>query len=385
MSNVAPPTGTQSGEVRPGIGARVGAVYSTGADRFWSVWGRLPLVGKAVVVLALYLLLAIVVPMPGVAHVMAPQSGWSNVLSEEIGIYVLLAIGLNVVVGQAGMLDLGYVGFWAVGGYTMGVMSTKYHVDFWLILPVGIVFAAISGLILGAPTLRLRGDYLAIVTLGFGLIVSQAITNIKYDGGPQGIQNIPHPPSVKHVKQLTYGVLDFKPYWYLVLAVIFVVVFGVRRLERSRVGRAWVAIREDEDVAELMGVPTYRFRLWAFAIGAAVGGIGGVLYSSQANAITPTVFSYQVSILVVAAVVVGGSGNLIGVIFGGFLVEWLPERFRNLANYRILAFGLALVVVMILRPQGLIPSRLRRAELTGSVGGGGMSAPLVSSDVEGAS
>jgi branched-chain amino acid transport system permease protein len=146
-----------------------------------------------------------------------------------------------------------------------------------------------------------------------------------------------------------------------------------------------VAIREDEDAAELMGVPTYRFRLWAFAIGASIGGAAGVLYASQANEIDPTVFSYQVSILVLAAVVLGGSGNLIGVIFGGFMVAWLPERFRNLVAYRYLAFGIALVVVMILRPEGLLPSRRRRAEMADSGGGGGMSAPLVPPDVEGAS
>jgi branched-chain amino acid transport system permease protein len=372
-------------EIRPSLGARAGGAYGRLADGFWRVWDRIPLPGKALTVIALYLLLASVVPTHFVASFMAPQSGWTAALSEQIGIYVLLAIGLNVVVGQAGMLDLGYVGFWAVGGYAYAVLAAKHHWDFWYILPVAIAFAAISGLILGAPTLRLRGDYLAIVTLGFGLIISQAITNMGWDGGAQGVSSIPHPPSVKGVKQLTYGVLDFQPYWYLVLAVIFVVVFGVRRLERSRVGRAWVAIREDEDVAELMGVPTYRFRLWAFAIGASVGGIGGVMYASQANAIQPTTFSYQVSILVVAAVVIGGSGNLIGVVFGGFLVAWLPERFRNFSDYRLLVFGAALVVVMVLRPQGLIPSRRRRAELVEAAAGGGMGAPLVPPDVEGAS
>ena len=371
--------------VRPSFGARAGQAYSQVADTFSATWERIPLLGKVVAVIAFYLVLAVVVPMHFVAQVMAPQSGWTAALSEEIGIYVLLAIGLNVVVGMAGMLDLGYVGFWAVGGYTYAILAAKHHIDFWPILPIAIIFAAVSGLVLGAPTLRLRGDYLAIVTLGFGLIISQAITNINADGGAQGISAIPHPPSVKHIKQLTYGVLDYKPYWYLVLLLIFVAVFAVRRLERSRVGRAWVAIREDEDVAELMGVPTYRFRLWSFAIGAAIGGVGGVLYASQANAIQPTTFSYQVSILVVASVVLGGSGNLLGVAFGGFLVAWLPERFRSFADYRLLVFGVALVVVMIVRPQGLIPSRRRRAEMVEGAGGGGMGAPLVPADIEGAS
>lgn len=372
-------------EIRPSLGVKAGMVYGQMADGFSSTWARIPLLGKVVGVIVLYLVLAVVVPMHFVAQVMAPQSGWTAALSEEIGIYVLLAIGLNVVVGMAGMLDLGYVGFWAVGGYSYAILATKQHLDFWPILPIAIAFAAISGLVLGAPTLRLRGDYLAIVTLGFGLIISQAITNINADGGAQGISAIPHPPSVKHIQQLTYGVIDFKPYWYLVLLFIFLTVFAVRRLERSRVGRAWVAIREDEDVAELMGVPTYRFRLWAFAIGAAIGGVGGVLYASQANAIQPTTFSYQVSILVVASVVLGGSGNLLGVVVGGFLVAWLPERFRSFADYRLLVFGLALVVVMIVRPQGLIPSRRRREEMTKGAGGGGMGAALLPAEVEQAS
>lgn len=353
--------------------------FTREAGRLWSV---LPIWAKAIVVALVYLFLAIVVPSGPVARVMAPESGWSNVLSEEIGVYVLMSIGLNVVVGQAGMLDLGYVAFYAVGGYTLGILATHDHWNFWAILPLGIIMAAIAGLTLGAPTLRLRGDYLAIVTLGFGLIISQTATNLSFLGAAQGISAIPHPPNIGHIKAFQYGVVDFKPYWYLVLAGIFLAVWVVRRLERSRVGRAWVAIREDEDVAELMGVPTYRFRLWAFAIGASVGGMGGVFFAMQANHIEPLTFSYQVSILVVAAVVLGGSGNLFGVVLGGFMVVWLPERFRNLADYRILMFGLALVVMMIFRPEGLLPSRRRKAEMEDVIAGGGMGAPLVPPDLE---
>jgi branched-chain amino acid transport system permease protein len=348
-------------------------------------WRRLPLWGKVVLLAVVYAALAILVPSGPVARVMAPQSGWPNVLSEEIGVYVLMAIGLNVVVGEAGMLDLGYVAFYAVGGYAVGLLATRQHWSFWVILPVAVICAAIAGLVLGAPTLRLRGDYLAIVTLGFGLIIAEAAANFSFTGGPQGISAIPHPPSIGHIKAFNYGVIDFKPYWYLVLLGIFFAVWMVRRLQKSRVGRAWVAIREDEEVAELMGVPTYRFRLWAFSIGAAVGGAGGAFFATQANHIDPTLFSYQVSILVVAAVVLGGSGNIFGVILGAFLVVWLPERFRNFANYRIFFFGLALVIAMIFRPQGLLPSRRRRAELTDAdIGGGGMGSPLIPASVEGA-
>jgi branched-chain amino acid transport system permease protein len=365
-------------------GQRVTAAQARLNTNAGRAWARLPLPAKILAVVVFFVAVAYILPSGPVSRFMAPQSNWAFVLSGAVSIYILMALGLNVVVGYAGMLDLGYVGFYAVGGYVVAILTTRHHWDFWFALPVAIVAAAVSGLILGAPTLRLRGDYLAIVTLGFGLIIANAANNlVSVDGGPQGISEIPHPPSVGHVKQLTYGVLSGKPYFYLTLAALFIVVFVVRRLERSRVGRAWMAIREDEDVAELMGVPTYRFRLWSFAIGAAVGGTAGGFFVSQANHIDPTAFSYQVSILVVVAVILGGSGNMFGVALGAFVVEWLPERFRQFANYRILAFGAALVILMIFRPEGLWPSRRRSAELADVGTGGGMNAPLVVPAAEG--
>lgn len=362
---------------------RVGQVRRRAGARAGRVWRVQPWWVKTLAVIAVYLALAILLPTDAVGKVMAPQSSWPNVLSEDIGVFILLSIGLNVVVGQAGMLDLGYVAFYAVGGYGLALLTTRHHWNFWFVLVLGIALAALSGLILGAPTLRLRGDYLAIVTLGFGQIISISANNFSFDGGPQGISTIPHPPSIGHVKAFTYGVTDFKPYFYLVLAAIFLAVFLVRRVEHSRIGRAWVAIREDEDVAELMGVPTYRYRLWAFAFGAAVGGGGGVFFAAQANHIDPTIFSYTVSILVLAAVVLGGSGNLAGVILGAFMVSWLPERFRGFATYRILIFGVALVVMMIFRPQGLLPSRRRQAEMADQGAGGGMNVALLPPSAEG--
>ncbi len=338
---------------------------------------------KVLAILALFAGLAILLPSSPVASIMAPQSDWKTILFFPIGLYILLAVGLNVVVGQAGMLDLGYVAFFAVGGYAMGLLATKQHWDFWFVLPAGIVLAAGAGIILGLPVLRLRGDYLAIVTLGFGQIIDVAANNFSFDGGPNGIPNIPNPPSIGHSGPLVFGVIDPKPYYYLVLVMIFLVVFLVRRLEKSRVGRAWTAIREDEDVAELMGVPTYRFRLWAFAFGAAVGGAGGVMYASKQLSITPMDFTYQISVLILAGVVLGGSGNLPGVMLGAFLVAWLPERFRQFANDRIMIFGAALVIVMIFRPEGLIPSRRRKAEMADRGGGGGMNAPLMVPAAEG--
>jgi branched-chain amino acid transport system permease protein len=326
--------------------------------------------------------LAFGLPTTAVASVMAPNSSWPLVLFFPIGGYILLALGLNVVVGEAGMLDLGYVAFYAVGAYTLAELATKHHWDFWEVLPLGLGLAAISGLVLGAPTLRLRGDYLAIVTLGFGQIIDQAVNNVGWTGGPQGISAIPHPPNVAGLSGLNYGYGHDRSYWYLILGAIFLAVFAIGRLKRSRIGRGWVAIREDEDAAELMGVPTYRFRLWAFAIGASVGGFAGVFYAAEASFIDPGQFTYAISVLVLVCVVLGGSGNTVGVILGAFVVAWLPERFRSLEKDRILFFGAALIVLMIFRPEGLIPNRRRRAETRDVLGGGGMGAPLVPPTVE---
>ena len=327
-----------------------------------AVWQRTPTWGKWVIGLAV-LVVAVLAPADSVGRIMAPASDWKSILFFPIAVYILLAVGLNIVVGQAGLLDLGYVAFFAIGGYSMALLGVDQHWSFWAILPAGIAAAAVAGVVLGAPTLRLRGDYLAIVTLGFGEIIRVTANNLTFTGGPRGIAGIPHPPSVGHVKALQYGVLDPKPYYYLTLAAIVLVVFVVRRLENSRVGRAWVAIREDEDAAQLMGVPTFKFKLWAFAMGAAIGGMAGVVWASKVISITPDNFQFILSVLVLSAVVLGGSGNLPGVILGGFLVAWLPERFRGFASHRDLIFGGALVALMIFRPEGILPSRRRRAEM----------------------
>jgi branched-chain amino acid transport system permease protein len=302
-----------------------------------------------------------------------PGTDFASVLFFPVAIYVLAAIGLNVVVGQAGMLDLGYVAFFAIGSYSMALLGTRSHWDFWAVLPVGMLFAGLSGVILGAPTLRLRGDYLAIVTLGFGEIIHNTANNLNSIGGPRGISNIPHPPAISTpIIHFKYAVLDPKPYYWTLLTLIIVVIIAVRRLERSRVGRAWTAIREDEDAAELMGVPTFKFKLWAFAIGAMIGGLAGVVFATKVISITPDNFVFQFSILFVAAVVLGGSGNLAGVIVGAIVVGYLPERFRSFQNTRYLWFGAALVAMMVFRPQGLLPARRRQAEMldTSKPGGG---------------
>ena len=288
-----------------------------------------------------------------------PGTSFENVLTDQIMIFVLVSLGLNVVVGLAGLLDLGYVGFYAVGAYTTAIITSEHATVPWLIaIPVAVGISMFAGVILGAPTLRLRGDYLAIVTLGFGEIIRITANNSDWLGGPRGIKNIKRPPSIG---PLEFGVLDAKPYWYLGLTVILLVIFILRRLEQSRVGRAWAAVREDEDAAELMGVHTFKFKLWAFAIGAAIGGFAGVLYAGKVGFINPDNFQLQMSILFLAAVVLGGTGNMYGAIMGGFLVAWMPERFRNFSEQRYFVFGVALVLVMVFRPQGIIPRRAAAA------------------------
>jgi branched-chain amino acid transport system permease protein len=346
-----------------------------GLDPVRQRWAAAPPWARWLVYLA-FIVGALLLPVASLGRFMTPQSDWATVLFYPIGIYILLAIGLNVVVGPAGLLDLGYVAFFAIGGYAMAVLGTRFHWSFWAILVVGVLASAVSGLILGAPTLRLRGDYLAIVTLGFGEIVRITAQNTDYIGGPRGIAGIPHPPSLSDseifgVAPFKYGVLDPRPYYYMLVALIVITIIFAKRLENSRVGRAWMAIREDEDAAELMGVPTFRFKLAAFAIGASIGGAAGVVWSAKVISIIPNNFPFILSATILAAVVLGGSGNIPGVMLGAFLIAWLPERFRGFQDYRVLAFGAVLVLMMALRPEGLLPSRRRRAELAEGTGGMG--------------
>ena len=304
--------------------------------------------------------LAVVIP-PGL-------SAYSqSVLFYPVGIFVLLALGLNVVVGLAGLLDLGYVAFYAVGAYTTALLGTKAGWSTWEAIPVAVLVAMLSGVILGGPTLRLRGDYLAIVTLGFGEIVRIVANNSEFTNGPRGVTSIPHPPPGPPGWDLGPLHVEFflgpLPYYYLVLIACVVAVFLIRRLTDSRVGRAWIAIREDEDAAEAMGVPTFTMKLWAFAIGASTGGLAGSLYASRVGFINPDNFVLLISILVLAAVVLGGMGSTPGVVLGAFVVAFLPEYFRDFQKYRVLVFGAALVLIMIVRPEGLLPNRRRTAHV----------------------
>ncbi|MTK03385.1 branched-chain amino acid ABC transporter permease [Micromonospora sp. CP22] len=361
--------------------SRVNALHGIG-DRWRALpkWQR-SLAFVAFVVFLYYLPL---LGIPGLTWLRTDSisggSNWAGVLFT-CAVYVLVAIGLNVVIGLAGLLDLGYIGFFAIGAYAVALFgSTNSPVVKWIQaefdLPptwavtwaicafIALVMALISGVILGWPTLRLRGDYLAIVTLGFGEIIRIVARNMEsVTRGPQGIAAIPGPEGPPSPDNQIFGLIDIKPWYWLALTVVLLMVFAVRRLEHSRVGRSWLAIREDEDAAAVMGVYPFKFKLWAFAIGAALGGFAGFLFASRYAFIDPTQFNVNLSILFVAMVVVGGSGNMVGVSVGAVLLAYLPERFREVADYRWLAFGLAMVLVMILRPQGLIPSRRRAREL----------------------
>lgn len=274
--------------------------------------------------------------------------------------FALAALGLNVVVGQAGLLDLGYVGFFAVGSYVAALWtssdSTYVHIPYLWTLPLAMLVSAAFGIFLGVPTLRLRGDYLAIVTLGFGEMIRLLANILPPLKGNSGLQNVGAPPGTsggKPIFDASHGV----PWYWLTVTVIILLMILLGNLERSRVGRAWIAIREDEDAAETMGVPTFSFKLWAFAIGAAIGGLSGAIFAGQVGFVNNQKFDVATSILFLAAVVLGGTGNKFGAVLGGALVSYIPDRFTAIADYKYLLFGIILVVTMIFRPQGLFGAR----------------------------
>ncbi len=285
-----------------------------------------------------------------------PETSFKSVLFYPLIMFSLMAVGLNVVVGKSGILDLGYVAFFAIGAYTHAVMSAHTKLNFWEILPFAMGFAMLAGVILGLPALRLRGDYLAIITLGFGEIVRIIAINTPAIGGAAGLTGIPGPTSVLGIE---FSVMDPRPYYWLTLTILLLVIWGVLRLSHRKPGRAWEAIREDEDVAEFMGVATLKYKLWAFIIGGAVGGIAGAIYASQIRSIQPELFTLNLSIMILACVVFGGMGNIWGVILGAVLLGYIPEKLRFLSDYRIIFFGLLMVVMMNIRPNGLMPRKKR--------------------------
>lgn len=320
----------------------------------------------------------------------AAGSAWVRVLDFAL-LYIMLALGLNIVVGFAGLLDLGYIAFYGVGAYVYALLASPHfglHWPVWTILPLCALAAGIFGVLLGAPTLRLRGDYLAIVTLGFGEIVRIFLNNldspVNITNGPQGIASI-DPITIggvslsKTLNVLGVDVPGLYLYYYLFAALALMIVLVSYRLQDSRIGRAWVAIREDEVAAKACGINTRNVKLLAFAMGASFGGVAGGLFASFQQFVSPESFSLMESILVLCMVVIGGMGHIRGVIFGGLLLAVLPEVFRYSAvpaqqalfdrvvidpeSLRMLLFGLALIAVMLYRPAGLWPEPRHRREL----------------------
>ncbi len=274
-----------------------------------------------------------------------------NVMTTA-AIFVLLASGLNIVVGYCGLLDLGFIAFMAVGAYTAGIVAKSFQLPLIFTIPVVIVMTVLAGLIIGAPTLRLRSDYLAIVTLGFGEITRITANNLTITGGPSGIFGIPG--------ILKIGDFDLQQpavFYYFTIIVVAALVLASARLLDSRLGRAWRFVREDEDAAESMGIHTYRVKLMAYIFGAIWGGFGGILFAAHLSAVSPQSFVFLQSALVLMAVVLGGMGNMRGVVLGAVVISLLPELLRDFSSYRYLVFGILLVVVMVFRPQGFWPAR----------------------------
>jgi branched-chain amino acid transport system permease protein len=271
--------------------------------------------------------------------------------------YVVLGLGLNIVVGVAGLLDLGYVAFYAVGAYSYALLNLHFGIGFWTALPLGGLLAACFGILLGFPVLRLRGDYLAIVTLGFGEIIRLVLENwTEFSHGPSGISDIPRPGFL--------GIAFFEEqpltalYYFMIVMIIFTI-FIVNRLQNSRIGRAWLALREDEIACQAMGIDRTKTKLTAFALGAFWAGIAGVVFAAKTTFISPVSFTFIESAIILCIVVLGGMGSIIGVIIAALVLMLLPEHLRTFADYRMLVFGASLVLMMRFRPKGLI-STVRR-------------------------
>jgi branched-chain amino acid transport system permease protein len=296
-----------------------------------------------------------------------PLSGaYPSQVLDTVGLYVLMGLGLNIVVGFAGLLDLGYVAFFALGAYTMGVLTSPeiqwvgVHMSFWAALPFCVLVGVAAGVILGVPVLGMRGDYLAIVTLGFGEIIRIVALSdwLKpFIGGSNGITQIPR-PAIGPINFASQGSL-----YFLIIAGCLLAAFVAARVKDSRLGRAWMALREDEDVAQAMGIDLVRTKLLAFAAGAAFSGLAGGFFGTLISSIYPHSFTLLISINVLAVIIVGGMGSIPGVVVGAFALVGLPELLREFSDYRLWVFGAALVIMMLTRPEGVVPEARRKLEM----------------------
>jgi branched-chain amino acid transport system permease protein len=265
------------------------------------------------------------------------------------GIYILLALGLNVIVGFAGLLNLGFAAYYAIGAYAYAIANTKFGLGFWTSLPLSAMLAALAGLVVAIPALRLRGDYLAIVTLGFGEITRLVLNNWdSLTNGPNGITEIA-PPSL-----FGFSLSRLQHYYYIVFLFVLLSVFIIRRVELSRIGRAWKAIRENEIAASAMGINTTKYKLYAFVLGTFWAGIAGILFAAKMRFVSPESFTFMESVLILSMVILGGIGNISGAVAGAFLLVMLPEVLRGAQDYRMLILGIGLALMMIFRPQGLL-------------------------------
>ncbi len=264
------------------------------------------------------------------------------------GIYVILALGLNVVVGYAGLLNLGFVAYYAIGAYSYALLNTKLGIGFWSALPLSLVFTTLAGFLLAVPALRLKGDYLAIVTLGFGEIVRLVLNNWdSFTRGPNGISGIAPP----HLADMSIGKISY--YYYLVFFFVLLSFFIMKRVEDSKIGRAWIAIREDDIASSAMGVNTMIYKLYSVAFGAFWAGLAGCLFAAKMRFVSPESFTFMESVLILCMVIIGGIGSIAGVMMGAVVLVFLPEVLRDAQLYRMLVVGSGLVFLMVFRPQGL--------------------------------
>ena len=286
----------------------------------------------------------------------------TNILITAL-IYVVVGLGLNIVVGLAGLLDLGYVAFYAVGAYSYALLNHHFGVTFWMALPIGAFLGLIFGILLGFPVLRLRGDYLAIVTLGFGEIIRLVLENWNaFSFGPSGIANIPKPGLFGIDLSLHQSTIFI---YFLMVGLALMTIFVVRRLQDSRIGRAWIALREDEVACQAMGIDKTRTKLSAFALGATWAGMGGVVFAAKTTFINPASFTIWESVIILCVVVLGVMGSILGVIIGALVIILLPEYLRAFSEYRMLMFGAVLVTMMVFRPGGIVSSVRRTYQFKG--------------------
>lgn len=265
------------------------------------------------------------------------------------GIYIILALGLNVVVGFTGLLNLGFVAYYAIGAYSFALLNTKLGLGFWSAMPFSVLITVLGGFLFAIPAVRLKGDYLALVTLGFGEIVRITLNNWdSFTKGPNGISGIT-PPSLFHIR-----LSSLSSFYYLVLFFVVIAIVVMRRVQASKIGRAWIAIREDEIATAAMGINNTMYKLYSVAFGAFWAGLAGCLFAAKMQFISPESFTFMESVLILCMVIVGGLGSIAGVIIGALILVFLPEVLREVQLYRMLALGAGLVVLMIFRPQGLL-------------------------------